>query len=149
MITRDITAKRLRGLQWNAVTRVNISHLSFADDDEWFLMNAVLPWVQSKVNAATQKPRLKTSFAIARDDLAFFKRTFAAPDFFNHTNLRVRDINDPEQSRQTKQRMISAIVQAIVYQEGFAKSARSSRRFRALFLSEVVSSSELFLVLNA
>jgi hypothetical protein len=35
-------------------------------------MNAVLPWVQSKVNAATQEPRLETGFAIARDDLALF-----------------------------------------------------------------------------
>lgn len=58
-------------------------------------MNAVLPWVQSKVNAATQKPRLETGFAIARDDLALFKRAFAAPDFFNHTDVRVRNINDP------------------------------------------------------
>ena len=35
--------------------------------------------------------------------LALSKRAFAAPDFFNHTDVRVRDINDPQQSRQTKQ----------------------------------------------
>ena len=44
-----------------------------------------------------KKPRLETRFTVARDDLAFFKSAFAAPDFFNHTYLRVRDINDPQQ----------------------------------------------------
>src|SRR5205085_2366258 len=136
-------------LQRNAVARVNISHLPFADDDEWFLMNAVLPWVQSKVNAATQKPRLETGFAIARDDLALFKRAFAAPDFFNHTDVRVRDINDPQQSRQTKQQNYQRDCPGDRVPGRVVKLARSSRGFIALFLLEVVSLSELFLFLNA
>ena len=102
MIAGNVAAERLRRLQGNAVARINIGHLPFAYNDKWFLMNTVLPWIQSKVNAAPQKPRLETGFAIARDDLSFFKGAFAAPDFFNHSDLRVWDINDPEQPRQTQ-----------------------------------------------
>jgi hypothetical protein len=46
---------------------------------------------------------LKTSFAVARNDLALFERTFAAPNFFDDTNLGVRDVNDPEQPWQTQE----------------------------------------------
>ena len=55
------------------------------------------------MNTAAEKARLKTCFAVACDNLAFFEGAFAAPDFFNHANLGVRDVNDPEQPRQTKE----------------------------------------------
>lgn len=55
------------------------------------------------MNTAAEKASLKTSFAIARDNLAFFERAFAAPDFFNDANLSVRDLNNPEQARQAKE----------------------------------------------
>jgi hypothetical protein len=46
---------------------------------------------------------LKTSFAVARNNLAFFERASAAPDFFNDANLGMWDVNNPEQPWQTKE----------------------------------------------
>jgi hypothetical protein len=57
--------------------------------------------IRSESRRAKTAP--ENGFAIARDNLAFFKRALAAPDFFDHTNLRVWDINDPEQSRQANE----------------------------------------------
>src|SRR5262249_18922013 len=77
---------------------------TFGHDHERFLVDPVLPRIQPEVNPATEKPGLETSFIVPSNDLAFAQRTFAAPDLFNDANLSVRDINDPEQSRQAEQK---------------------------------------------
>jgi hypothetical protein len=99
----DGATERLDRLERNAVAGIDVSHLAFTDDDERFLMNAVLPRIQSEVNTAAQKASLITGFAVARDDLSFTERPLAAPDFFDHANLRVRDVNNSEQTRQAEQ----------------------------------------------
>src|SRR6476619_2999193 len=91
--------ERLNRLERHAVARIHIRHLAFGDDDERFLMNAVLPRIQSEVNTAAQEPGLEAGFAVARNDLAFTERTFAAPDFFDDADLRVRYVDDSEQTR--------------------------------------------------
>jgi hypothetical protein len=66
-------------------------------------MNPVLPRIQTEVNTATQEPGLQTSLAVSGNDLAFAQGTLAAPDFFNDANLRVRNVNNSEQTRQADQ----------------------------------------------
>ena len=56
MIAPDISAERLHRLQRNTVARINVSHLTFRDDDERLLMDLVLPRIQSEVNTTTEKP---------------------------------------------------------------------------------------------
>jgi len=66
-------------------------------------MNAVLPRIESEVNTATKESGLKAGLAIAGDDLAFAQGTSAAPDFLDNPDLGMRDIDNPEQPRQTGQ----------------------------------------------
>src|SRR6476469_4109081 len=94
---------RLNRLERHAVARIHIRHLAFSDDDERLLMNAVLPRIQSEVNTAAQEPGLEAGFAVARNDLAFMARALAAPDFVDDADLRVRNVNDSEQTRQADQ----------------------------------------------
>src|SRR5947209_7367731 len=96
----DIAAKRLDRLQRNAVAGIDISHFPFADDNKRFFMNPVLPRIQTEMNTATEKPGLVTSLTVARDDLSFAQRTFAAPDFLDDPNLSVRNVNNSKQTRQ-------------------------------------------------
>ena len=93
------------------------------------------------MNTAAEKASLKTSFAIARDNLAFFERAFAAPDFFNDANLRVRDLNNPEQARQAKEQNNQPTVLPMVYQDGVVRLTSSSktRGFIAMFLCRSLS----------
>ena len=57
-----------------AAAGVVIGDFAFANDDERFFMNAVLPRIQPEVNTAPQEPGLQTGLAISRDDLAFAQR---------------------------------------------------------------------------
>ena len=98
-----ISAKGLDRLERNTVARIDVSHFTFTDDDEWFLMDTVLPRIQAEVDTTTQEPGLKAGFTITGNDLAFPQRTFAAPDLFNDTDMGVWDINNPEQTRQAEQ----------------------------------------------
>lgn len=43
MVAGYVAAERLRGLERDAVARINVGHLTFAYDNERLLMNAVLP----------------------------------------------------------------------------------------------------------
>jgi hypothetical protein len=66
-------------------------------------MDAVLPRIQTEVNAASQEPGLETSLTVPRNNLSLTERAFAAPDFFNDADVGVRDVNNAEQPRQAKQ----------------------------------------------
>jgi hypothetical protein len=96
-------AEGLDRLERHTVAGVDVSHFSFGDADQRFLMNAVLPRIESEVNSATQESSLEAGLAIAGNDLAFAQRTFAAPDFLDNPDLGMRDINNPEQPRQAEQ----------------------------------------------
>ena len=54
----DVPAERLNRFERNTVPRIDVSHLAFGYDDERFLMNAVLPRIQTEVNTATQESGL-------------------------------------------------------------------------------------------
>src|SRR5205807_8894332 len=104
MIGVDVPAQGLCRLERHTVARVEVSHLALAYHDERLLVDAVLPRIKPDVNAAAQEPGLEPRFAIARNDLTFLERTFAAPDFLDRSHLRVRDVNDPEQARQKEKK---------------------------------------------
>ena len=53
MIGIHRSAERLDRLERNTVPRINVSHFSFGYANERFLMNAVLPRIQTEVNTAT------------------------------------------------------------------------------------------------
>ncbi len=66
-------------------------------------MNAVLPRIQPEVDTAPQEPGLKTGLSITGNDLTLAERAFAAPELFNDADVRVRNVNNPEQTRQAEQ----------------------------------------------
>jgi hypothetical protein len=96
----DVSAQRLNGFERDTIPRIDVGHFSFGYDDEWFLMNAVLPRIQTEVNSAPQEFGLKTSLTIAGNDLTLAQRAFAAPDLFDDADVRVRYVNNSQQPRQ-------------------------------------------------
>ena len=53
VIALYVSTKGLDGLQWNTVAGVYVSHLTFAYDDKRFLVDAVLPRIQTEVDTAS------------------------------------------------------------------------------------------------
>ena len=87
--------QRLSRRQRTAVTRVDVADLAFGNHDQRFLVNAVLPREESRVQSTAKKLGLKTRLSLQGDDSAFGQRAFVRPELLDNPDLVVRNVANP------------------------------------------------------
>ena len=104
MIAIHDARQRLRRRQRTAVARIDVADLAFGNHDQRLLVNAVLPREESRVQPAAKKLGLKTRLSLQSDDAAFGQRTFGRPEFLDNADLVVRNVANPGEPGDQKQR---------------------------------------------